>query len=72
MPMLFVILPVADLPTSRTFYEALGFTINEHSSDEHTAAVVVADDIVVKLLAQDAFSRLVDALTRGEPLIEIA
>jgi predicted lactoylglutathione lyase len=70
VPMLFVILPVADLPTSRTFYEALGFTINEHSSDEHTAAVVVADDIVVKLLARDAFSRLVDAADgAGSPTV---
>jgi predicted lactoylglutathione lyase len=59
MPMLFVILPVQDLPTSRTFYEALGFGVNEHSSDEHTAAVVVADDIVVKLLARDSFAELV-------------
>jgi predicted lactoylglutathione lyase len=49
MPMLFVILPVQDLPTSRTFYEALGFGVNEHSSD----------DIVVKLLARNSFAELV-------------
>ena len=53
--MLFVTLPVQDLAASRTFYEALGFSINEHSSDQHTAAVVVDDNIVVKLLVQDAF-----------------
>ena len=53
--MLFVTLPVQDLPTSRAFYEALGFSINEHSSDEHTAAVVVDDNIVVKLLTRDSF-----------------
>jgi len=53
--MLFVTLPVQDLPASRRFYEALGFRINEHSSDEHTAAVVIDDNIVVTLLSRDSF-----------------
>jgi uncharacterized protein len=53
--MIFVTLPVRDLPTSRAFYEALGFPINEHSSDGHTAAVVVHDNIVVRLLTRDSF-----------------
>jgi predicted lactoylglutathione lyase len=53
--MLFVTLPVEDLPVSRAFYEALGFRVNEHSSDAHTAAVVVDDNIVVKLLVRESF-----------------
>ncbi|WP_346623873.1 VOC family protein [Blastococcus montanus] len=53
--MLFVTLPVRDLPASRDFYEALGFSINQHSSDEHTTAVVIDDNIVVKLLTRDSF-----------------
>jgi len=53
--MIFVTLPVRDLPASRAFYEALGFSINEHSSDGHTAAVVVDDNIVVKLLMRESF-----------------
>jgi uncharacterized protein len=53
--MLFVTLPVRDLAASRAFYEALGFSINEHSSDEHTAAVVIDDNIVVRLLTRDSF-----------------
>jgi predicted lactoylglutathione lyase len=57
--MIFVTLPVRDLPTARAFYEALDFGINEHSSDGHTAAVVVDDNIVVKLLTRDAFAELV-------------
>jgi predicted lactoylglutathione lyase len=56
--MLFLTLPVTDLPTARGFYEALGFPINEHSSDERTAAVVVDDNIVVTLLARDDFAAL--------------
>ncbi len=63
MSMLFLKLAVRDLATARAFYEALGFRINEHSSDEHTAAVVVDDDFVVTLLTQDRFSELLT----GEP-----
>ena len=53
--MIFVTLPVRDVAAARAFYEALGFSINEHSSDAHTAAVVVDDNIVVKLLSRDSF-----------------
>jgi predicted lactoylglutathione lyase len=53
--MLFVTLPVRDVASSRAFYEALGFRVNEHSSDEHTAAVVIDDNIVVTLLTRDSF-----------------
>ena len=64
--MLFLKLPVRDLPTARAFYEALGFRINEHSSDEHTAAVVVDDDFVVTLLTRDRFAELLTG-EAGEP-----
>jgi predicted lactoylglutathione lyase len=53
--MIFVNLPVQDLGRARAFYEALGFRINEHSSDEGTAAVVVDENIVVTLLTADRF-----------------
>jgi predicted lactoylglutathione lyase len=56
--MIFVTLPVADLAAARSFYEGLGYRINEHSSDETTAAVVVDDTIVVKLLTREAFAEL--------------
>ena len=56
--MIFVTLPVRDLPASRAFYEALGFRVNEHSSDETTAALVVDDTIVVKLMTREAFADL--------------
>ncbi len=57
--MIFVTLPVRDLPAARAFYEALDFRVNEHSSDEKTAAVVVDDTIVVKLVTREAFAELV-------------
>jgi predicted lactoylglutathione lyase len=53
--MIFVTLPVRDVAASRAFYEGLGYRINEHSSDGHTAAVVVDDNIVVTLLTRDSF-----------------
>jgi predicted lactoylglutathione lyase len=62
VPMLFVTLPVRDLSAARAFYEALGFRINQHSSDKRTAAVVVDDTIVVKLMTREAFGEL----TAGE------
>jgi predicted lactoylglutathione lyase len=44
---IFVSLPVADVKASRTFYEAIGFTINEKFSDENSACVVISDTIYV-------------------------
>jgi predicted lactoylglutathione lyase len=56
--MIFLSLPVTELPTARAFYEGLGFRINEHSSDERTASVVVDENIVVTLQARDRFAEL--------------
>ena len=55
--MIFLSLPVQDLAAARSFYEGLGFRINEHSSDERTASVVVDDTIVVTLLTRAAVRR---------------
>jgi predicted lactoylglutathione lyase len=57
--MLFVKLAARDLPSSRTFYQALGFRIEEHSSDEGTASVVLDDNIVLELHSHDRFAALV-------------
>ena len=48
--MIFVNLPVADLPRSMAFYEALGFTNNPHFTDETAAAMQWSDTIAVMLL----------------------
>ncbi len=57
--MIFLNLPVRDLPRSRAFYEALGLTPNEPFSDDDTAALVLDESIVVRLRTRDGFSRLV-------------
>ncbi len=51
--MIFVNLPVADLPKSVAFYEALGFIINPQFSDDTAAGMVWSDAINVMLLTHD-------------------
>lgn len=48
--MIFVNLPVADLPASVAFYEALGFTNNPRFTDDTAACMVWSEAIHVMLL----------------------
>ena len=48
-------LPVKDLAVSRSFFEAIGLTINEDFSDENMLAVPLSDDIRVLLLTREYF-----------------
>jgi predicted lactoylglutathione lyase len=48
--MIFVNLPVTDLPKSKAFYEALGFTNEPRFTDDTAAAMQWSDTIVVMLL----------------------
>ena len=48
--MIFVNLPVSDLPRSRAFYEAIGFTIEPKFSDDTAACMVLSESIFVMLL----------------------
>ncbi len=66
MSMLFIKLPVRDLSAARAFYQALGFRIEEHSSDEETASVVLDDDVALVLHTRDRFGGLVPGQA-GEP-----
>jgi predicted lactoylglutathione lyase len=51
--MIFVNLPVTDLPRSMKFYEAVGFTNNPQFTNEQAAAMMWSDEIVVMLLRHD-------------------
>jgi hypothetical protein len=51
---IFVNLPVADLPRSRAFYEALGFTNNPQFSDDTAACMVWSESISVMARARSA------------------
>jgi predicted lactoylglutathione lyase len=48
--MIFVNLPVTDLPKAKAFYEALGFTNEPRFTDETAACMVISDTIFVMLL----------------------
>ena len=51
--MIFVNLPVTDLPRSMAFYEAVGFTNNPAFTNDQAAAMAWSDEIVVMLLRHD-------------------
>jgi predicted lactoylglutathione lyase len=58
--MIFINLPVTDLPASMTFYEALGFTNNPHFTDETAACMVWSEAINVMLLTHDKWRTFTD------------
>ena len=60
MKMIFVNLPVSDLPTSKAFYEAIGFTNNPQFTNENAAAMVWSDAIYVMLLTHDFWKTFTD------------
>lgn len=54
--MIFVNLPVADLPKAKAFYEALGFTNEPRFSDETAACMVLSDTIFTMLLTHEKWA----------------
>ena len=75
--MIFVNLPVADLPRSIAFYQALGFANEPRFTDETAACMVFSDVIHVMLLTHDKFAqftpkRIADAKQTSEVLICIS
>jgi predicted lactoylglutathione lyase len=58
--MIFVNLPVADLPASMKFYEAVGFTNNPQFTNDQAAAMQWSDEIAVMLLTHDFWKTFTD------------
>lgn len=52
---IFINLPVADLPRSLAFFEALGFARNPQFADESGACIAISDTIAVMLLTHARF-----------------
>ena len=48
--MIFINLPIVDLPKSKAFYETIGFSLNQKFSDETAACMVLSATIFVMLL----------------------
>lgn len=58
--MIFVNLPVTDLPKSRAFYEAIGFANNPQFTNDQAAAMMWSDTIVVMLLTHEFWKTFTD------------
>jgi predicted lactoylglutathione lyase len=75
--LIFVNLPVADLPRSIAFYEAVGATRNPQFSDDTAACMVMSETIHVMLLTHAKFSqftpkKISDARTTCEVMIAVS
>jgi predicted lactoylglutathione lyase len=75
--LIFVNLPVADLPAAKAFYEAIGATNNVMFTDDTAACMVLSDVIHVMLLTHDKFAqftpkRIADAHATSEVLLCIS
>jgi uncharacterized protein len=74
--MVFINLPVTDLPKSKAFYEALGFTNNPAFTDETAACMVWSEAIHVMLLTHAKWktftSRPIPASTSSEVMLCLA
>ncbi|MGC1166090.1 MAG: VOC family protein [Solirubrobacterales bacterium] len=57
--LLFLNLPVSDLPASRAFFDALGFDFDERFCDERAACLVVSAQAYVMLLQRERFADFV-------------
>jgi predicted lactoylglutathione lyase len=75
--MIFVNLPVSDLPRATAFYQSIGAEKNPQFSDETASCMVFSDTIHVMLLTPDKFrqftpKKIADAKTSSEVLICIS
>jgi uncharacterized protein len=75
--LIFVNLPVADLPRATAFYEAIGAVKNGQFSDDTASCMVFSDTIHAMLLTHEKFRQftpkpIADARTTSEVLICIS
>ncbi|WP_172329481.1 VOC family protein [Mangrovicoccus sp. HB161399] len=75
--MIFVNLPVADLPRSMAFYEAVGFRNEPKFTNDQAAMMVLSDTIAVMLLTHGFWAgftskRRIDARTEAQVLLCIS
>lgn len=74
--MIFVNLPVIDLPRSKAFYEAIGFANNPQFSDDTSACMVLTETINVMLMThakwQTFTTRPIPPSTSSEVMLAIS
>lgn len=71
---IFVNLAVKDLPTSKAFFEALGYSFNPQFTNDDAACMVISDTIYTMLLTEPFFKgftskELVDAKKSTEAIV---
>lgn len=64
---IFVNLPTADVERAKTFYSALGWSINELFSDENAACVVIDETTYLMVLRRDFYAGFLDGKQVGDP-----
>lgn len=74
---IFISLPVADLEKSKAFFAALGFAFDQRFAGEHSASLIINDDVQVMLLTHGQFLQLSplpisDARATKEMLLSIS
>ncbi|HEX5493450.1 MAG TPA: VOC family protein [Mycobacteriales bacterium] len=75
--MIFVNLPVRDLPASQAFWTELGYSFNPQFTDENAACLIISDTIYAMLLTTDFFRTftskdVVDATRATEVLLALS
>ena len=60
MRMIFVNLPVSDVPATRAFWSELGFTFNEMFSSDDSLCVVLEENICAMLMTPTKFAGFVN------------
>lgn len=74
--MIFINLPVTNLPASMAFYKAIGFTNNPHFTDETSACMVWSEAISVMLLTHAKWrtftNRPIPPSTASEVMLALA
>jgi predicted lactoylglutathione lyase len=66
---MFVNMAVKDLDQSKSFYEALGFTINPQFTDHNAACVVVDDGHIYFMIHTREYFQTFTELTIGDPAV---
>jgi len=69
MSMMFVNLPVTDLERAKSFYTALGFTINPLFTDHNAACVVVEEDHNYFMILVREYFQTFTKLPIGDPAV---
>jgi predicted lactoylglutathione lyase len=67
---IFVNLPIENLKRSVAFFTELGFTFDEHFTDETSTCMIVGDNLYVMLIEHEKFNGFVDKKIAPKDFVE--